>query len=478
MASPDSGKGSGSFRNVPFLIYKEQRERGGRNIVKREYPLRESGGADDLGPKLPAFTFTVIVQGDDAQAQRKALRDALYAPGAGELIHPDYGTLNVLIDNFESRYNVSEQRVVEFTINATPQANDTAPDTQKDTATALTTKAGGGLNSVFNTLADGWAVVSDNLHDLQAMADTVSEKIDALENTVSSVGIMQDISSFAASFSAMKGNVTALITSPLRMAQQFAGVFSGLIALPSLPSLSLLGGKKRPRSGGVRTSTGQSSAQDAGITAGVTPAGSLTAPDEAVRSQGGTQLYQALSAFHDTLVTQDRQRDLNGLTPATQANIRLLQSVLQSAVVLAQVQTAGSLLTMAVAQAATPAGAGATTDTPITVPLLQSAADVQTVSHTLGQSLDAQVLAFSGQGYTRTALALREARLALVEDLTTRGVQLPGVSSVAVRTTEPALVTLYRTTGNSVQWQRFVRRNGVVNPLFVPGGSVVEVIDE
>ncbi|ELZ0521318.1 DNA circularization protein [Salmonella enterica] len=456
--------GKGSFRNVPFLIYKEQRERGGRNIVKREYPLRESGGADDLGPKLPAFTFTVIVEGDDAQAQRKALRDALYAPGAGELIHPDYGTLNVLIDNFESRYNVSEQRVVEFTINATPQANETAPDAQKDTATALTTKAGNGLNSIFNTLADGWAVVSDNLHDLQAMADTVSGKIDALENTVSSVGIMQDISNFAASFSAMKGNITALITSPLRMAQQFAGVFSGLIALPSLPSLSLLCDKKRNQSGGTYT--------------GASPAGSLSTPDEAVRSQGGTQLYQALSAFHDTLVTQDRQRDLNGLTPAAQANIRLIQSVMQSAVVLAQVQTAASLLTIAVAQAATPAGTGATTDTPITVSLLQSAADVQAVSHMLGQSLDAQVLAFSGQGYTRTALALREARLALVEDLTTRGVQLPGVSSVAVRTTEPALVTLYRATGNSVQWQRFVRRNGVVHPLFIPGGSVVEVIDE
>ncbi|EJF2974076.1 DNA circularization protein [Salmonella enterica] len=456
--------GKGSFRNVPFLIYKEQRERGGRNIVKREYPLRESGGADDLGSKLPAFTFTVIVEGDDAQAQRKALRDALYAPGAGELIHPDYGTLNVLIDNFESRYNVSEQRVVEFTINAMPQANDTAPDAQKDTATALTTKAGNGLNSIFNTLADGWAVVSDNLHDLQAMADTVSGKIDALENTVSSVGIMQDISNFAASFSAMKGNITALITSPLRMAQQFAGVFSGLIALPSLPSLSLLCDKKRNQSGGTYT--------------GASPAGSLSTPDEAVRSQGGTQLYQALSAFHDTLVTQDRQRDLNGLTPAAQANIRLIQSVMQSAVVLAQVQTAASLLTIAVAQAATPAGTGATTDTPITVSLLQSAADVQAVSHMLGQSLDAQVLAFSGQGYTRTALALREARLALVEDLTTRGVQLPGVSSVAVRTTEPALVTLYRATGNSVQWQRFVRRNGVVHPLFIPGGSVVEVIDE
>ncbi|EDK0165941.1 multidrug DMT transporter permease [Salmonella enterica] len=452
--------GKGSFRNVPFLIYKEQRERGGRHIVKREYPLRESGGADDLGPKLPAFTFTVIVQGDDAQAQRKALRDALYAPGAGELVHPDYGTLNVLIDNFESRYNVSEQRVVEFTITAVPQANDTAPDAQQDTAAALTQKTGSGLNSVFNTLADGWSVVSDNLHDLQAMMDTVSEKIDALENTVSSVGILQDISAFAASFTAMKGNITSLITSPLRMAQQFAGVFSGLIALPSVPAMSLL-----------RNHTG------------TTPSGSLAVPDEALRSQGGTQLYQSLSAFYDTLTTQDARRSLTGLTPATQSNIRLLQSVMQSAVVLAQAQTAGSLLTIAVAQAGVPApvslsGSGTGVDASVPVSLLQSAGDVRAVSHALGQSLDAQVLAFSGQGFTRTALALREARLALVEDLTTRGVHLPGTSSVAVRTTQPALVTLYRATGNSVQWQRFVRRNNVIHPLFVPGGQVLEVIDE
>ncbi|EAO1686542.1 multidrug DMT transporter permease [Salmonella enterica] len=457
-----SPTGKGSFRNVPFLIYKEQRERGGRHIVKREYPLRESGGADDLGPKLPAFTFTVIVQGDDAQAQRKALRDALYAPGAGELVHPDYGTLNVLIDNFESRYNVSEQRVVEFTITAVPQANDTAPDAQQDTAAALTQKTGSGLNSVFNTLADGWSVVSDNLHDLQAMMDAVSEKIDALENTVSSVGILQDISAFAASFTAMKGNITSLITSPLRMAQQFAGVFSGLIALPSVPAMSLL-----------RNHTG------------TTPSGSLAVPDEALRSQGGTQLYQSLSAFYDTLTTQDARRSLTGLTPATQNNIRLLQSVMQSAVVLAQAQTAGSLLTIAVAQAGVPAstplagsGTGAGVDASAPVSLLQSAGDVRAVSHALGQSLDAQVLAFSGQGFTRTALALREARLALVEDLTTRGVHLPGTSSVMVRTTEPALVTLYRATGNSVQWQRFVRRNNVTHPLFVPGGQVLEVIDE
>lgn len=450
--------GRGSFRGVPFLVYKEQRERGGRNVVKREYPLRESGGADDLGPKLPAFTFTVMVQGDDVQTQRRTLRDALYAPGAGELVHPDYGTLNVLIDNFESRYNVSEQGVVEFTLTVTPQASDTAPAARKDTATALTQKSGAGLNSVFNTLADGWAVVSDNLHDLQAMADTVSGKIDALENTVSSVGIMQDISALAASFSALKGNITGLITRPLRMAQSLAGIFSGLTALPSVPSLSLL--KRTAGSGGSPDAV---------------PAGSLTSADtSAVRIRGDTQLYHALTALQDTLTGQDAQRSLTGLTPATQANIRLIQSVMQSAVALSQAQTAARLLTAAVSQSRQTAN-----DAGMSLPgsVLESAADVQAVSHALGRQLDDQALAFSSQGYTAVALALRETRLALVDDMITRGVQLPGISQIPVRTTEPALVTLYRATGDSTAWQRFVRRNGITDPLFVPGGGTVEVID-
>lgn len=463
--------GQGAFRGVPFLVCKEQRERGGRNIVKREYPLRESGGADDLGPKLPAFTFAVMVHGEDAQAQRKRLREALYAPGAGELTHPDYGTLNVLIDSFESRYNVTEQGVVEFTITATPQANDTAPEAQQDTAGTLAAQSGSGLNSIFTTLADGWTGVSESLHDLQAMVDTVSEKIDALENTVSSVGMMQDISLFTASFTALRGNITGLITQPLRMARQFAGVFSGLTALPSLPGMSLLDGQSRTGGNAGMNNAGGSVSGSASAT---TPGGSLVSPDAATVSQGGTQLYHALGALHDTLVTQDRQRDLNGLTPGAQDSIRLLQAVMQSAAVLAQAQTAGSLLTVALTQAQP----GETvTPVQVTVPLLQGAADVRAVSRSLGQALDDQVLAFSSQGYTGTALALRDVRLALMADLTTRGVQLPGITQIAVRTTEPALVTLYRATGDSRAWQRFVRRNGITDPLFVPGGETVEVVD-
>ncbi len=97
-----SGDGRGAFRGVPFLVWREQRERGGRNIVRREYPLRETGGADDLGPKLAEFTFSVLVMGDDVQTQRNRLRDALRAPGAGELLHPGSQWRNRTLEHIAS----------------------------------------------------------------------------------------------------------------------------------------------------------------------------------------------------------------------------------------------------------------------------------------------------------------------------------------------------------------------------------------
>ena len=449
MASTDT-PGRGSFRGVPFLVYQEQRERGGRNIVRREYPLRESGGADDLGPKLPEFTFTVLVTGDDLQTQRSRLRDALRAPGAGELMHPDYGTLNVLINSFESRYNASEQGTVEFTINVIPASDDTAPAVAEDTAAALEQKSGSAMNQLFNTLSDGWTVISDGLHDVQAMTDTISDKIDALENAVSGMGIVQDISAFTASFTALKGNAAALINAPRRMAESLAGMFAVLAGLPGDPSLSLTG--------------------KAG-----TPSGSLTTNRDSMAEQAMPQLYRTLSSLRYTLSEQDDPQRLIGLTPAAQKNIRLLRSVMQSATLVSQAQTLGKLLDQVIRQNTTHVQ---DTDRAGGLAWLESSADVQRINRDLSDAMEQQVLDLSAQGYTGTALALRDAGLALTEDLTTRSVHLPGAFQVMVRTTEPALVTLYRATGNSSRWQYFVRRNNIPDPVFVPGGRSVEVISE
>ncbi len=323
-----SGDGRGAFRGVPFLVWREQRERGGRNIVRREYPLRETGGADDLGPKLAEFTFSVLVMGDDVQTQRNRLRDALRAPGAGELLHPDYGTLNVLINSFESRYNAAEQGVVEFTINVTPVSDDTAPAVTQDTAAILEQKSTTALGKVFETLEAGWTVISDGMHDVRAMTETISDKVSALGKCRFRHGDCTGYQCLYCHVHGAERECHGITDSTFPHGLIFAGLFSALITLPSLPSLS---------SGGLNTR----------------PGGSIGRTTSAF-SQGMPQLYRTLSSLRYVLDEQDNPQTLIGLTPAAQKNIRLIRAVMQSAAVVARAQTVGKLLDQVLSQETLP----------------------------------------------------------------------------------------------------------------------------
>ncbi|EII7686395.1 multidrug DMT transporter permease, partial [Escherichia coli] len=122
------------------------------------------------------------------------------------------------------------------------------------------------------------------------------------------------------------------------------------------------------------------------------------------------QLYRTLSSLRYTLSGQDDPQILIGLTPAAQKNIRLLRTVMQSATLVSQAQTVGKLLDQVVRQSATHVQ---DTDREGGLAWLESSADVQRINRDLSDALEQQVLDLSAQGHTGTALALRDARLAL-----------------------------------------------------------------
>lgn len=443
--------GQGRFRGVPFWVYKEQRSRGGRRVVRREYPLREHGGADDLGKKLPEHTFTLSLTGDDVQAQRVRLTQALNAPGPGELLHPDWGTLSVLVDNFESRYSVDNQRLVEFTVTVVPVADETAPTVAQDTAGVVNRQGDGTLASLFSTLADGWQT---SLHDAQVLMACVNEKANTLESALNGLGLLADMQSFIASFTALRGNIQGLITTPDRLALAFKGIFQGIQRLPAYPQPEKI--KNRAR-----------------------------AP---VSPQPGAlqhQIVQLADRLDSALVRQDRQRAMQGLQPATRATVQLLQNTLRLAVAVVQVQMLSSLLTASLAAVSqnAPAQVLPHAASPAPRPLsdsgsvwLESTPDVVRVSQQVARRLDACALTTSALGYQTLALQVRALSRAFVADLSRRGVALPGLIQAAVTTTEPALVTLYRISGDARDTARFIRRNRLRHPLFVPGGERVEVL--
>lgn len=114
----------------------------------------------------------------------------------------------------------------------------------------------------------------------------------------------------------------------------------------------------------------------------------------------------------------------------------------------------------------------------VTPPVFESVSDIGKTAAMLGAALDTVILTASEQGFSTDSVQLTQLRLLVVADLEKRGLQLAGSETHRLPETMPAMVALYRYTGNSRNWQRLARRNGISNPLFVPGGVSIEVINE
>jgi prophage DNA circulation protein len=94
-----------SFRGVPFKVEEGGRS-AGRRVVEFEFPKGNTPYAEDMGRAARKWQITGYVIGDDYIAQRDALLDACDEDGAGILVHPSLGAMNVMcgpVASHESR---------------------------------------------------------------------------------------------------------------------------------------------------------------------------------------------------------------------------------------------------------------------------------------------------------------------------------------------------------------------------------------
>lgn len=81
-----------SFRDVVFDVV-GTRDAYGRAISVAEYPYRDGGETEDLGAQPARFSLQAVFFGDDYDARLRALLTAVNTAGAGELIHPVWGSI-------------------------------------------------------------------------------------------------------------------------------------------------------------------------------------------------------------------------------------------------------------------------------------------------------------------------------------------------------------------------------------------------
>ncbi len=104
-----------SFRDVPFQVESDDMA-AGRRVQIFEYPQRDKPFAEDLGRAAREINITGYVIGPDYMAGRDKLLAALEAPGAGTLVHPWYGSLQVVAKPARVTHSQGEGGMCRFSL--------------------------------------------------------------------------------------------------------------------------------------------------------------------------------------------------------------------------------------------------------------------------------------------------------------------------------------------------------------------------
>lgn len=228
----------GSYRGAPFLWQKADGELG-RKTARHDYPLRDEAYVEDLGKAPREFTLEVFVLGPDYMAARDRLIAALEEPGPGTLVHPTMGTLRVaLAGKARLSESTDEGGMARFTLPFVLAGENKFPAAAADTAGAVATRADVGLGKVADDF--GRVVTVDGkpgfvVDDLQAMANTALERIDAVRAMLAGPLVPAEETKYAATFRRLSGAVTSLIRTPLALVAEFQDYMTGLASVSENP---------------------------------------------------------------------------------------------------------------------------------------------------------------------------------------------------------------------------------------------------
>lgn len=96
-----------SFRGVTFHC-ESTADSVQRSLARHEYPFRQGGELDDMGRKARECPLVAVFFGPQYETELKAFLTALDAGGEGELVHPVFGSLPVMVAGYDAPHKADE----------------------------------------------------------------------------------------------------------------------------------------------------------------------------------------------------------------------------------------------------------------------------------------------------------------------------------------------------------------------------------
>lgn len=411
-----------SFRGVAFEV-ESHSESGGRRVELHEYPLRDTPYAEDLGKKAGKWQIEAfLVNGKSGYAERRdKLREALNASGPGTLIHPYLGELSVSVDGYSLKETTREGGYCTFSISFVEAGQPVEPDVEKDTAANVLDKAEAAKEAATAGFLDEYMPLLEDLEGLAGKVPALLSEATAFLGTP--LSILSRAQSAASSVLALPDRLASRILGYLGTIRQLGGIATSGLKMNALTALL---GKK---SAGTASSWLVTSN---GVIAGIV--GETSWPQAGGGSiGGGTPSPETLGVVASTV--------------ANRAETPLIDLIAAGVVIEAAIESAD--------------------------------ADYGTADEALA-SRDAVIDAIDEVQRANCSdavfTALSELAVAVNEDLTTRGAELPKLGSATLFMSMPALAASYRLYGDVGQADAIVARNRIRHPGRVPGGVPLEVI--
>ncbi|MBI6558024.1 DNA circularization N-terminal domain-containing protein [Pseudomonas syringae] len=458
-----------SFRGVGFFIEKAVVP-AGRKGQLHEFPQRDEPYFESLGKQSKVHTLTGFIVGPDCFEQRDRLLQALEQEGAGELVHPWLGRVQVQVGECGVTHNLSEGGLVRLDLKFYPANPLKFPVSTLNTRRQLLGASESLLDSALR-----------RYRSVMATVDAVRINIQALRSALSGVfaTIQRQFTPFMTIYSDVTALVHSLVNAPLTVSTLFTTFFASFDGdsrrARRASGTSSIGGA----STGTNAGSGSGSSTGGGSGSGFASGSNGTAASSAAArsgSNGGvssvetvdyrsviseaTQQAEAVSGIN--LVSQGSGLD-TGVTAQAAAN--LVQDALL-------VKVAKIVASMPVATTVTPLTVVPSLDQQVTQALqrvdVPVADDVIELRDTLSSAIWEASLKADPEHY----LALNTLRQALIRHL--NAVAASGVRLVDMKVSEslPALVLAYRRFGDASRAQEMVQRNRLAHPGFVPPGTL------
>lgn len=215
----------GSFRGVEFFTENHTLS-GGRRTQTHEFVDRDTPFSEDLGRKARSYSISIHLIGDDVFEQRDKLVAALEQRGAGELIHPYHGKIQVNIGGYSQTEDTGEGRITAFSMSFSEAGSNVYPSIEEDRAQALLNFSAVALDASKEKFEKGFSVLGQAGFVIKSAIGKVEDAAAAFDDATKVFAEASDqITELAFSIRNLKEKVTDLIQKPGELADRLLDSF-------------------------------------------------------------------------------------------------------------------------------------------------------------------------------------------------------------------------------------------------------------